>query len=163
MKITRNTPEQLIVENNPVWLAIFVSVFGLIFFGVGLSQLGSQTGMALMFMAGGLGIGIGFNMIFIRRTQVILDHPRNLVELRRRSWLGYSSRTWELRYLDRAFVQTSRSGDTDTHRAVLDIGGGMDAGQHPITIVYSSGSGASRAETAINDWLAQLDSHAPRA
>lgn len=163
MKVTRITPDQLIIENNPIWLAIFVSVFGLIFFGVGLSLLGSETTTALVFMAGGLGIGIGFNMIFIRRTQLILDAPRNLVELRRRSWLGYSVRTWALNNLNRAEVQTSRSGDTNTHRAVLIIDGGMDAGDHPLTLVYSSGSGARRAQAAINDWLGALDSKAPNA
>lgn len=163
MKVTRDTPEQLIVENNPIWLAVFVSLFGLIFVGVGLSLLGSETGMAMLFIGGGLAIGIGFNMIFIRRTQLILDQARNLVELRRRSWLGYSSRTWELQYLKRAEVQTSRSGDTDTHRAVLIIDGGMDAGDHPLTLVYSSGSGARRAQAAVNDWLGALDSRTTEA
>ncbi|MGC1503218.1 MAG: hypothetical protein WA782_03660 [Sulfitobacter sp.] len=153
MKVVRETPDQLIVENNPVGLAIFVSVFGLVFFGIGLSVVGSEPGTGLAFMAGGLGIAIGFNMIFVRRTQLILDTSRNLVELRRRGWLGYSSQTWELQYLERVIVETSRSGDSDTHRAALVISDGMDAGTHPVTWVYSSGRGAERAQNAVNGWL----------
>ena len=163
MKVTRETPEQLIVENNPILLALFVSVFGLTFVGIGLANIGSDFTMGALFILGGLIIGIGFNMIFIRRTQLILDAPRNLIELRRRSWIRYSAMTWELRYLHSAIVQTSHSGDTPTHRAALIISGGMDAGTHPITLVYSSGSGADRAATAINRWHAALDSPAPTA
>lgn len=163
MKVTRDTPEQLIVENNPIWLAIFVSLFGLLFVGIGIANLGNDPAMALPFILGGLGIAIGFNMIFIRRTQVILDAPRDLVELRRKSWLGYTRMTWQLRYLDRAVVQTSRSGDSKTYRAALIIDGGMDAGTHPITLVYASGRGARRGADAINGWLAALDSRAATA
>ncbi|MFK7836027.1 MAG: hypothetical protein AB8B60_07395 [Sulfitobacter sp.] len=162
MKVTRDTPAQLIVENNPIWLAIFVSVFGLVFFAIGLFNVTSQPGMGVIFMLGGLAIGVGFNIIFIRRTQLILDAPRNLVELRRRSWIKYYTMTWELSYLDHAIVETSNSGDTPTHRAALVISGGMDAGTHPITLVYSSGRGARRAESAINTWLAALDSRGAR-
>ena len=153
MKVTDETPEQLILENNPIWLALFVSIFGLVFFAIGLANLSADLTLGLAFMAGGLGIGIGFNMIFVRRTQLILDRPGNYVELRRRSWLGYSRMTWELRYLDRAIVETSHSGDSDTHRAALVFDGGMDAGTHPVTLVYSSGRGAERAQDAINGWL----------
>lgn len=160
MKIIRDTPAQLIVENNPVWLAIFITVFGLVFVAVGLSMLDSEPGMGLAMSAGGLAMTVGFNMIFVRRAQLILDRERNLVELRRRGWLGYSSRTWALDALDRAIVQTSRSGGSDTHRAAFVIGRGMDAGTYPLTWVYSSGRGAERAEQAINGWL---DSHRPTA
>ena len=158
MKITRDVPQQLIVENNPVWLAILVSAFGLVFFAIGMSTLGSEPMTGLIFMLGGLGMALGFNMIFIRRTQLILDAGRGQIELRRRGWINHTVMTWELRYLERALVQTSRSGDTDTHRAALVISGGMDAGVHPITLVYASGGGARRAVEAINRWHAALDS-----
>ncbi|MEP5729033.1 MAG: hypothetical protein ABJL67_06635 [Sulfitobacter sp.] len=153
MKVTRDTAEQLIVENNPIWLAIFVSVFGLVFVGIGLSMLSTTLGSGLLFIMGGLIIGFGFNVIFIRRTQLILDAPRDLVELRRRSWIKYTAITWQLHHLERAIVETSQSGDTPTHRAALVFNGGMDAGIHPMTLVYTSGRGAARAESAINRWL----------
>ncbi|MGC1495797.1 MAG: hypothetical protein WA790_08310 [Sulfitobacter sp.] len=164
MKVTRNTPDQLIVENNPIWLAVFVSSFALIFIVAGIFTVQSETFVGVAFIIGGLVIGSVFNIVFIRRTQVILDRPRNLVELRRKSLLGFKRRTWELGHLERADVQTSRSDDSDTHRAVLVFSDGMDAGIHPITVVYTSGSGADRAASAINSWLAApLDSGQPTA
>lgn len=163
MKITRNTPDQLIIENNPLWLAIFISVFSLVFVGIGLFTIRTEPGTGIAFLLGGLVMGGGFTTAFIRRTQLILDRPRNLVELRRKSLLGYHRRSWDLHDLDRALVETSHSSDTNTYRAALHFSGGMDAGTHPVTLVYSSGSGARRAETAINDWLATLDSTPPAA
>ena len=153
MKISRNTPEQLILDNNPIWLALFVTGFSLVFVAIGLANLGPTPGMGAAFIGGGLFFGVVFNMVFTRRTQLILDRPANKVELRRRSWFGYSRLSWELQYLQEAVVQTSRSGDTDTHRAALVISGGMDAGVFPVTLVYSSGRGAKRARDAINGWL----------
>jgi len=163
MKVTRNTPEQLIIENNPLWLAIFISVFSLVFIGVGLATIQTETSTGIAFLLGGVVMGAGFTVAFIRRTQLILDQPRNLVELRRKSLLGYHRRSWDLHDLDRALIETSRSGDTNTYRAALHFDDGMDAGTHPITLVYSSGKGARRAETAINGWLAALDSAPPAA
>ena len=153
MKITRNTPEQLIIENRPIWLAIGVSLGGLLFVGLGLSIFPQDPVEGLIFAAAGLFFAVVFNLAFVRRTMLILDGPRQLVELRRRSWLGYSRRTWDLRHLGGAYVQSSSSDGTPTYRAALRITDGMDAGNHPITLVYSSGKGADRARRAVNDWL----------
>lgn len=153
MKIIHETPQMLILENRPVWLALFISVFGLIFFAIGMASAQQSMALGMIFMAGGLGIGIGFNMIFVRRTQLTLDATRGMVELRRRGWLGDSQMTWDLQYLDHAITETSYSKDTDTHRAAIVISGGMDAGTHPLTIVFSNGQGANRAKDAINRWL----------
>ncbi|MGJ8615259.1 MAG: hypothetical protein ACSHWS_00375 [Sulfitobacter sp.] len=159
MKVTRDTPDQLIIENNPVWLAVAVSAFAFLFIVVGLFTLQAEIFVGIAFIVGGSVIGIVFNLAFIRRTQLILNRTDNLVELRRKSLLGYKRRTWELEFLNSAIVQSSYSGDTNTHRAALIFDDGMDAGTHPITLVYSSGSGAERAMTAINTWLAtSLDS-----
>jgi len=155
MKITRDTPEQLIIENNPIWLAVFLTLFSLIFIGIGLFMMREEFWFGLLFVGSGLIVGTLFSVIFIRRTQFIFDRPGNLVEMRRKSLLGFTNRTWELQYLDRAIVQSSRSSEgTTTYRAALVFDGGMDAGTHPITIVYSSGSGADRAANAVNHWLA---------
>lgn len=159
MKVTRDTPNQLIIENNPVWLAVFVSLFAFLFIVVGIFIVQAETFVGIAFITGGLVIGSVFNLAFIRRTQLILDRPKNLVELRRRSMIGYKRRTWELGHLNQAIVQTSHSGDTNTYRAALVFDDGMDAGTHPLTLVYSSGGGAKRASAAVNRWTsASLDS-----
>ena len=162
MKINRNTPQQLIVENNPVWLAVILGVSTLIFVGVGLSKLSQDLWTGAAIIGAALVMGAIFNLAFVRRSQFIFDRPGNLVEMRRKSLVRYTKRSWELAHLERAIVQSSRSDDTTTYRAALVFTDGMDAGTHPITLVYSSGRGASRAAEAINNWLT-LDSKAPSA
>lgn len=160
MKILRNTPDQLILENKPVWLAVCVTGFGLLFAGIGAVTVPADRGTGILFIVAGLFVAFVFNMIFVRRSLLILDRSRNLVDLRRRSWFGDKTWTWELRYLDRAVIEGGYSKDTNTQRAALVIAGGMDAGTHPITLVFSSGPGAQRAADAINGWL---DSAPPTA
>ena len=156
MKITRDTSDQLILENNPFWLALFISAFGLVFTAIGLFLISSEFWMGLTFTLSGLVVIVVFNLAFTRRTQFIFDRPANLVEMRRKSLLGYATRTWELAHLDRATIQSSRSNNSTTYRAALVFSGGMEPGTVPITIVYSSGSGADRAANAVNNWMAAL-------
>jgi len=153
MKVTRRTPDQLIVENNPVWMAIGISACSLLFVAIGVSMITTELLIGLVFAGTGLLMGTVFILAFIRRTQLILDRPRNLVELRRKSMLRYLRMTWGLDELDRAILQTSNSGDSTTYRVALRIDKGMDAGTHPVTLVYTSGTGGERAVDAINAWL----------
>ena len=153
MKVSRNTPDQLIIENNPIVLAILLNTLFLVFLGAGLFNLSTDFWFGIAFAGGAVVFGAIFNLAFIRRTQILFDRPANLVEMRRKSLLGYQRRTWALEHLDRAEVQSSRSDNTNTYRAALVFDGGMDAGTHPITLVYSSGGGARRAADAINTWL----------
>jgi|TARA_R110002049_G_scaffold44333_3_gene129764 hypothetical protein len=165
MKITRDTPDQLIIENNPVLLAILLGLFALGFVGIGLFSLGDDTSLGLGFILGGMVFGGVFLAAFIRRSQVIFDRSTGRVEMRRKSVTGYRRRDWDLADLDRAIVERGPSDGSMTYRTALVFTGGMDAGTHPITIVYSSGGGADRAAKAINRWLdaARLDSAAPSA
>ena len=124
-------------------------------------MISSDLAGAVVFILTASVFGIAGLNGFFRRTQLILDRPRNLVELRHRSIiiLGSTRHTWELHNLDRAIVEPSDSGDNISYRPAMVISGELNAGTHPITLVYSGGSGAKRAAHAINDWLApSLDS-----
>ncbi len=161
MKVIRDTPKQLIIENNPIWLAVFISVFGLVFMGISLVMLSEEFWVGCAFLMTGLVVIVAFNLAFTRRTQFIFDGPGNLVEMRRKSLLGFSKHRWALEHLDGAIVQSSRSDKTTTYRAALVFGGGMDAGAVPgtvpVTFAYSSGKGADLAANAVNRWLAARD------
>jgi len=155
MKATRNTPDQLILENNPIWLVVFINAFALIFIAVGLFMLPDELLIGIAFTLGGLLIAVAFNLAFARRTQLILDRPANRIELRRRSLLAYYRQIWTIEDVTGATVQTSMSGDSPTHRAALNVHiYGRDE-VHPVTLVYTSGSGPAQAVTLINDWLNQ--------
>ncbi len=98
-----------------------------------------------------------FFWVFVRRNQLLLDRRAGTVTLRRRTLSRYSETIHDLDHLSRAIVQTSRGDDSDTHRMALILSGGMDAGTHPFTAVYTSGTGARRAADAVNAWLHARD------
>ncbi len=161
MKITRDTPDQLILENKPWVIGALMIFMFVVFTGAGLMAIASGEILfgALFALLGG-GVSAGCFAAFVRRTMVIFDRPGGTINLRRKGVFGMTDVTHELRHLDRAVVQTSHSTDSDghsstTHRCAIILNGGMSAGTHPLTLVYSSGSGADRAADAINRWLRQ--------
>ncbi|NNE79151.1 MAG: hypothetical protein HKN18_02665 [Silicimonas sp.] len=85
MKVVRNTPDQLIVADIPWMIGIFTVIFILIFSYIGLSE-GNLSG--LFFALVGIAAGALAFVVFVRRTQVILDRPKNRLLLRSRSVLG---------------------------------------------------------------------------
>ena len=152
MKILYNTPERLIVEHKPVWIAVFITLFSLIFIAVGLLMT-RETLFGLVFVGVGLFFGVVFSLVFVKRTQVIFDRTAQTVELRRKSLQRYTRRDWDLRHFERAMVQSTTSDEgTKMYRPTLVFSGGMDAGKHPIVSSYQSGKGAQRLVDAINGW-----------
>ncbi len=157
MKIVRNTPEQLILRSVPWVMSILLCAFFLGAIGFGLNAFFkgefAEAFWGLLALPAFLSI---FLIAFIRRDEVILDRSRDLLELRHATLLRRTKVRHALHNLDRAMVQTSNSGDSGpTHRAALVLHGGMDAGTHPVSPVYSSGNGAKRAVDAINAWLGE--------
>ncbi|MEQ6201957.1 hypothetical protein ABMC88_02775 [Sulfitobacter sp. HNIBRBA2951] len=164
MKITRNIPDHLIIENNPLPLAIIVILFALTFVSVGVVIVAAGAWMGSVFIFAGLFFGVVFTIVFVRRVQLVLDRPNNRIELRKRTLLGYSAQTWPLDRLDHAIVETMdnsgrrkrrrsgrnrRYGAAKTHRAVMVF----PQATHPVTSVYSSGPSAANTAEAINSWL----------
>ncbi|MEW2912571.1 hypothetical protein [Leisingera sp. JC11] len=160
MKITRNTPEQLILSDTPWLIGIMLAVFILVFAGAGLGML-SQGGdlvlPGLVFALVGGGMGALAFCLFVRRVQVILDRPGGSILIRRQSVFGYSRVEHRLADLSHAEVESTTShgkGGTRTlYRPVLVLDGGMSAGRHPVVEAYTSGRGAERLSDAINAWL----------
>ncbi|MCB4457556.1 hypothetical protein [Leisingera sp. McT4-56] len=160
MKITRNTPEQLILSDTPWLIGIMLVLFILAFAGAGigmLSQGGDLILPGLIFALVGGGMGALAFCLFVRRVQVILDRPGGSILIRRQSVFGYSRVEHRLADLSHAEVEstTSRSeGRTRTlFRPVLVLDGGMSAGRHPVVEAYTSGRGPQRLSDAINAWL----------
>jgi hypothetical protein len=161
MKIVRNTPEQLILRSVPWIMALVFSVFILVMIGFGLNALMKGDGMDAFWGLLGVPAFLGiFLVAFARRDEVILDRSRNLVELRHSTFLGRTRVQHAFTHLERAIMQAhSGSKGGTTYRVALVLGGGMDAGTHPVTPVYSSGNGVKRAVETINNWLsADIDS-----
>lgn len=153
MKVTRNTTDQLIVEERPWLFGLMLIIFVLVFTGVGLSMIaaGEFWGIAFLF---GAATGFLFIRVFVRRVQVIFNRPERWIEIRRRSMSRQSAIRYDLTEITQAEVETSNSGDGGpTHRVTLIIPKGQSAGRHNLTDYYVSGNGSHRAAKAINDWL----------
>ncbi len=160
MKVTRKTPEQLVLADTPWLIGIMLIVFILAFVGPGilLMSTGGENiwfGMAFALIGGGLGAGAF--CAFVRRVQVIFDRPADRILIRRQSVFGYDAVEHCLADLSHAELETStrrRDGRSSTlSRPVLVLDKGMSAGRHPVVAAYTSGSGARQLVRAVNDWL----------
>ncbi|MFG5383753.1 hypothetical protein ACEWPN_21555 [Yoonia sp. R2-816] len=155
MTIVRNSPQQLILRSVPWVLGVIFAATILGLSAAGLKNLaaGQYDTAAMMFLFGPVFMGIFF-AVFVRRDDLILDRSRNLLELRHATVRGRRKIRHDLHHLSRAMVQTNHSNDGETYRVALVLDGGMDAGIHPVTEVYTGGTGAQRTVDVINAWLA---------
>lgn len=155
MKVTTNTPDLLIVEDRPVWIAIILIVFTLGFCGFGVMALSEREWMGgLLFIVLGLGLGVGFFAIFVRRVMVVFHRPENYVEFRRKNVFRSSRVRHALSEVSHAELEITRnSNGPNTYRVALVIPDGQSQGNHPITLAYSNGPGHQVCKDAINAWL----------
>jgi hypothetical protein len=157
MKITRDTPDQLIIESNPWLIALMIGVMMLAFIGAALALFGEgeflMAIVILLFCIPFLGL---FLVLFVRRNQLILDRASGKLTHRRRTLLSYSEEVHDLALLDRAIVERSQGSEGgSTYRMAYVLSGGPKPGAHPFTLVYTSGGGAERMSNAVNTWLGQ--------
>ena len=154
MKVTRNTPEQLIIDHFSIVLAIMMVVFFAMFVGVGAVMVQDGVFWGVLFLGTGILFG-GIMLYHTERVQVILDRSSGLLTIRRRNILRYRQVTHDLDALGHAILETSTSGEYTylTHRAIIVLTSCMSSGEHPITEVYTSASGPKIVADAINDWL----------
>ncbi|EEE37921.1 hypothetical protein RKLH11_1760 [Rhodobacteraceae bacterium KLH11] len=160
MKVTRDTPDQLILSDTPWFIGITLVFFILIFVGLGLFLMtdgGEAILFGLIFGLGGGGLGFGAFCAFVRRVQVIFDRSADSILIRRQSVFGYETVAHVLSNLSHAELESTtsrRNGNTSTlYRPILVLDKGMSAGRHPIVEAFSSGAGSRRLVDAVNNWL----------
>ncbi|KIC39929.1 hypothetical protein RA27_16660 [Ruegeria sp. ANG-R] len=160
MKVTRNTPNQLILSDTPWFIGISL-VFFILGFAAGGLFVASEGGMhifaGLVFALGGGGLGFGAFCAFVQRVQVILDRNKDSIVIRRQSVFGYSAVEHQLSNLSHAELEStisrSKNSSSTLYRPVLILDRGMSAGPHPIVEAFSSGRGSRKMVEAVNDWL----------
>ena len=156
MKVTRNTPQQLVVEDTPWLLGLFLAAFILLFVGVGIAITLSGEIFGLIFVLAGGGIGGLCLAVMVERVQVILDRAADTLVIRRRSVFGYAEVRHALADLDRAILEeTTGSKGGRLYRPALVLDRGMSAGTHPVVTTYTNTRGPRRLTEAINAWLAE--------
>lgn len=158
MKIRRNTPDMLVAEQVPLLLAIGLFAFVMAFVTPGVVLLFAGEWLGLIFGTLGGGLGFAAMCVFVERLQVILDAAAQTATIRRHTMLSQREITLPLVELVRATTESTGSKGKSRARLfrpalVLDDGTGEGEILHPITEVFSSGTGAARLVAAINDWL----------
>lgn len=155
MKIERSA-DVLVIDNRPVAVAVILSLMLLVFMGAGLAMMfDGMIWRGVLFLLGAPAFFGIFFAVFVRRNQLILNRQTGEVLHRRRTIYNYTERRFELSAFAEAEVERGRSDGQTTYRMVYILSEGPDAGRHPFTMSYSSGSGAQRAADAVNDWLAE--------
>lgn len=158
MKITRNTPHQLIAAHVP-WVTGCVLIAAFVLFSIAfLSDYwkGEKTADEML-LPGIFVLGV-FGSAFsslVQRIQIIFDRTDDTITVRRRTIAGYKSETFRLSDLARAEVQADYSGNKGPkYRPVLHFGKDSVPRVYPIRSAYTSWSiGMGEAMEAINKWL----------
>ena len=173
MKITANSPDLLIIEEMPWFIAIMLSLFTLLFAGIGLLVMPETLVGGLVFLLVGGGMGLAGVGVFVERLQLILDARAGTAILRSRTIFRHRETVLHLSDVIRATGESTLSGsavDTDPSRVrrklhrpslVLRDGSGDAPLLHPITEIYDSNRSSTETVRTINDWLVNLRGQDP--
>ncbi|NCQ23160.1 MAG: hypothetical protein COW54_16120 [Rhodobacteraceae bacterium CG17_big_fil_post_rev_8_21_14_2_50_63_15] len=173
MKITANSPDLLIIEDIPWFMAVMLGLFTLLSAAIGLLVMSQTLLGGLVFLIVGGGMGLAAIGVFVERLHLILDARAHNVILRSRTIFRHRETEFPLGDLLGATGESTLSGrNTDDpdcpqrrlHRpSLVLVDGSADGGQvlYPITEIYDSGRGAATMVRAINDWLAALRALGP--
>jgi len=156
MKIIRNEPDILILEQRPLVTGLLVGMKTLIFTAIGMGTLGAgETIGGMMFIGAGVGIGGACFRAFVRRTQLWPDRNTGRFSLKERRMTGMTEFTGPLADIKEAILQASGSSKGGvTRRAALRCVGKTNR-IIPLTGIYTNGAGPRRAAQTVNDWLAR--------
>lgn len=155
MKVIRNTPDHLILEETPWILGIAMVGFILSFVGPGLFLVVSGDWMGLFFAGVGGGLGFMALAVFVQRIQLILDRRAGTLTLRHATILRYIQEVIPLTHLQGAELE-SRVGSKGRRlvRAELVLSSGTGTRRLPVTEVWTNGGGPGRTVASVNAWLA---------
>ncbi len=154
MKVSRDTPEILIVGSTPWIMGLAIIGFILVFAGISVSLLMEGELIGLGFLLG-VALGLGGFAAFVRRSQVVFNRPEGWVEIRSKSVLGMKVIRHDLSEISQAIVESSHSDGTTTYRVSLVIPSGQSTGTHPLSPIYSNTSDHHGVAEAINHWLSE--------
>ncbi|NSX53247.1 hypothetical protein [Parasulfitobacter algicola] len=167
MKITRNTPDQLILDYTP-WIhgiGIAAVTFAITGVSIGTILSGSWKGLFPLII-GGLTGGLLF-VFFVERTQAIFDAKNGTVTLRRRTVFKYDQVQFDLSDVQQAVLEEHLSvkkgnmqSDVVLYRPSVKIGPGQDEGIYALHEVYTDQRGPQNIVDTINKWCAQAYSGA---
>lgn len=162
MKISKNTPDLMVIDDRPWLLGLLLIGFIAIFASIGATMLyDGLLGGIIMFLIAGV-IFAGFYFL-VERTQLVLDASAGKLEIRKKSMRRMKRDKYALKNLRRTTVSTrtssnSSGGSTKTSRLVLVFIDGNGETGTPLTAAYTSGGAAERISPVVNAWLEAANS-----
>lgn len=157
MKITEQSADRLVLSYNPLAYPILGTIFTLLCL---FAFFGTSGATSLIWLGAAILFGGAFTLLFYRRVTLTLDSPTNTItHAKVLALVSKSSATYPLDTLQKATVDTSYTGDTAMHRAVLVF---TDGTHIPVTRPYLSGPNGMEVANWINAWRTPLDSNAPQ-
>lgn len=150
MKVTRDTPAHLIVEDNPIWVAVLTGGLALVFTAIALGLIFAGELFGAFFFIGTLVGGLTM-FLFVRRVQVIFDRDAETLTIQRKNLAGARQVVHGLDEVKEAILE----GMGNQKRVTL-VMRGQSAGHHPLTMAYSNVGDHHNVAGAINRWLRDL-------
>ena len=159
MKVIQQSADHIVLGERTWILGTLATAMILLFVYFGIEAVIERDPWGYALGLFGVAFGGLIFAIFVRRSQAVLDRTTGLLTLRSRSVFRYRERRWPLTEIERAIVEKMNLDDGEGYRPTLLMRSG-EPRRVPLTVIYSSGSGAERVRDAINDWLGKLDSGA---
>ncbi len=153
MKVRRNTPDLLIVEDTPWLFGLMITGFILVFCGIGLGLMFSGEWIGLLFFFFGGGMGLVAFWAFVRSVQVVFHRPGGWIEIRRANVFRKHKSRYDLAGVQSAHVETTHSDKGTLYRVALIIESGGVSGSKPLTLAYSNIGDPKGVAATINTWL----------
>jgi hypothetical protein len=156
MKVTRDTPDHLILEDVPVALGIGLFLFLMAFIlPGGLLMFFGEWVIGLFFVVFGGGLGLLAIVVFVQRRQVILDRAAGTLTIRSASILHRDQQVHPLSEVSGAEVRISPGGQSLF--AAIIIPDGEAKGVYPLGASSAKGPDPATVAQTINRWLGAAD------
>ncbi|MCI2400693.1 hypothetical protein [Aliiroseovarius subalbicans] len=156
MKISSQTPDQLILDHKPWILGTAMIAMFVVFFGIGIGMLlaSDEALIGVIFVIASLA-PLALLVFVVTRVQVIFDRPSNTITFRRRNFRSYTTDELPLSNVTEAFIEehtnySNDSGNTTSYRPVLRLANG---GVHPLLKVYTNMGRQGFLVDHVNHWL----------
>ena len=150
MKISRDTPDVLILDDTPWALSLSLAATVVLFAGAGLDAAWAGDFLESLGFWGCAALLLGMLAAFARRSQLVLDRRNDTLIHRVRDIRGFAETRYPLATLTGATVQTDRESDAESYRIILIL---HNHPPLPVTPTFSGGSDARTSAQAINTWL----------
>jgi hypothetical protein len=153
LKLTSNTPQRLIVEDKPWFIAICISLLTLVMSHMSAKLLIEGSSLGYFYAAGAI-FCLVFFYIFVRRVQVIFDAEHRYIEVRQRTLFRMSCKRIELADVFEATIEDMSSSEGEqAFRISLVMAKGSKTATQPLTKTYDNAMKGENLRNSINKWL----------